>query len=164
MIKDRKIPVFLDTFLLQTCFDNKIFTLALVNAGQQIFYFNTRTLVLSTGCRERTAKQVFIHGTRPSGVFTAGLAQYIVNIQGFLPAKKCVILGSGDIGLIMARRLTLEGADVLGVYEIKPDPSGLSRNIVQCLDDFNIHLHLNATVTETHGKDRVEGVSVFSVD
>ena len=93
------------------------------------------SLVFATGCRERTAKQVMIHGTRPAGVFTAGTAQHFTNLLGELPTKKCVILGSGDIGLIMARRLTLEGAEVVGVYEAKPTPSGLTRNIHQCLHD-----------------------------
>jgi len=116
------------------------------------------------GCRERTARQIFIHGDRPSGIFTAGLAQYFINIQGFMPAKKCVILGSGDIGLIMARRLTLEGADVEGVYEIQSEPSGLTRNVSQCLNDYNIPLHLNSTITEVHGKNRVEGVTICKVD
>ncbi len=126
--------------------------------------FFTKSIVLATGCRERTAKQVFIQGTRPSGVFTAGTAQNFVNIQGKLPTKKCVILGSGDIGLIMARRLTLEGATVEGVYEVKPTPSGLMRNIHQCLNDFNIPLHLSHTVTKVFGRDRLEGVEVAMVD
>ncbi|MDD6807565.1 MAG: NAD(P)/FAD-dependent oxidoreductase [Oscillospiraceae bacterium] len=124
----------------------------------------TKSLILATGCRERTAKQVFIHGTRPAGVFTAGTAQHFTNLLGQLPTKKCVILGSGDIGLIMARRLTLEGAKVLGVYEVKPTPSGLTRNIHQCLNDFNIPLHLSHTVTRVFGADRLEGVEVAEVD
>ncbi|WP_198423031.1 NAD(P)/FAD-dependent oxidoreductase [Tepiditoga spiralis] len=124
----------------------------------------SKSLILSTGCRERTAKQIFIHGTRPAGVYTAGTAQYFVNIMGYLPGKKTVILGSGDIGLIMARRLTLEGAEVLGVYEAKSTPSGLQRNIAQCLDDFNIPLHLSKTVTKVLGTERVEGVIVSSLD
>jgi Uncharacterized NAD(FAD)-dependent dehydrogenases len=95
---------------------------------------------------------------------TAGTAQYYVNIMGCMPAKKCVILGSGDIGLIMARRLTLEGAEVLGVYEIKPEPSGLARNVSQCLNDFDIPLHLSTTVTRVFGKNRVEAVEVCRVD
>ena len=115
-----------------------------------------RSIVLATGCRERTAKQVLIQGTRPAGVFTAGTAQNFVNLMGKLPAKKCVILGSGDIGLIMARRLTLEGAEVEGVYEVKPEPSGLTRNIHQCLYDFGIPLHLSHTVTRVFGADRLE--------
>jgi NADPH-dependent 2,4-dienoyl-CoA reductase/sulfur reductase-like enzyme len=124
----------------------------------------TKTIVIATGCRERTSKQVFIQGTRPAGVFTAGVAQNFVNLLGKLPAKKCVILGSGDIGLIMARRLTLEGAQVLGVYEIKPTPSGLTRNIHQCLFDFNIPLHLSTTVTRVFGADRLTAVEVARVD
>ncbi len=124
----------------------------------------TKTIVLSTGCRERTAKQVAIHGTRPSGVFTAGTAQHLVNLLGQMPTKRCVILGSGDIGLIMARRLTLEGAEVLGVYEIKPEPSGLTRNISQCLEDYDIPLYLSHTVTRVMGHDRVKGVEIAKVD
>ncbi len=124
----------------------------------------TRALVLATGCRERTAKQVSIHGTRPSGVFTAGTAQHFTNLLGELPTRKCVILGSGDIGLIMARRLTLEGAQVLGVYEAKPTPSGLTRNIHQCLHDYDIPLHLSHTVTRVMGQDRLTAVEVSQVD
>lgn len=123
-----------------------------------------KSLILATGCRERTAKQVFIHGTRPSGVFTAGTAQHFTNLLGQLPTKKCVILGSGDIGLIMARRLTLEGAEVLGVYEVKSTPSGLTRNIHQCLNDFGIPLHLSHTVTRVFGEDRLTAVEVAQVD
>ena len=114
--------------------------------------FTAKALVLATGCRERTAKQVLIQGTRPAGVFTAGTAQNFVNLMGKMPTKKCVILGSGDIGLIMARRLTLEGAEVEGVYEVKPEPSGLTRNIHQCLHDFDIPLHLSHTVTRAGQK------------
>ncbi len=123
-----------------------------------------KALVLATGCRERTAKQVSIHGTRPAGVFTAGTAQHYTNLLGLMPAKKCVILGSGDIGLIMARRLTLEGAAVLGVYEAKPTPSGLTRNLHQCLYDYNIPLSLSHTVTRVLGTDRLEGVEIAEVD
>lgn len=127
-------------------------------------HIRTKAIVLATGCRERTAKQVFIHGTRPSGIYTAGTAQYYVNLMGEMPVKRCVILGSGDIGLIMARRLTLEGAEVLGVYEAKSTPSGLTRNIHQCLKDFNIPLHLSHTVTRVFGDDRLTGVEVMKVD
>ena len=126
--------------------------------------FTAKALVLATGCRERTAKQVLIQGTRPAGVFTAGTAQNFVNLMGKMPAKKCVILGSGDIGLIMARRLTLEGAEVEGVYEVKPEPSGLTRNIHQCLHDFDIPLHLSHTVTRVFGADRLTAVEVAEVD
>lgn len=124
----------------------------------------SKSLILATGCRERTARQVSIHGTRPAGVLTAGTAQYYINVLGRLPGKNCVILGSGDIGLIMARRLTLEGAKVLGVYEAKPEPSGLMRNIYQCLVDFDIPLHLSHTVTEVYGRERLEGVTIAEVD
>lgn len=123
-----------------------------------------KTIVLATGCREKTAKQVAIHGTRPSGVFTAGTAQHLVNLSGQIPTKRCVILGSGDIGLIMARRLTLEGAEVVGVYEVKSSPSGLPRNISQCLEDYNIPLYLSHTVTRVIGQDRVEAVEIAQVD
>lgn len=124
----------------------------------------SKSIILATGCRERTAKQVFIHGTRPSGIFTAGTAQHFVNLLGQMPTRNCVILGSGDIGLIMARRLTLEGAKVVGVYEVKPEPSGLTRNIVQCLNDFDIPLHLSHTVTRVFGEGRLESVEVARVD
>lgn len=123
-----------------------------------------KALILATGCRERTAKQVSIHGTRPAGVFTAGTAQHFTNLLGELPTKKCVILGSGDIGLIMARRLTLEGAKVLGVYEAKSTPSGLTRNIHQCLHDYDIPLHLSHTVTRVFGEDRLTAVEIAEVD
>ena len=126
--------------------------------------FDAKAIVLATGCRERTAKQVLIQGTRPAGVFTAGTAQNYVNLMGKMPTKKCVILGSGDIGLIMARRLTLEGAEVEGVYEVKPEPSGLTRNIHQCLHDFDIPLHLSHTVTRVFGVDRLTAVEVAQVD
>ncbi|MBU4439977.1 MAG: NAD(P)/FAD-dependent oxidoreductase [Acetobacterium sp.] len=129
-----------------------------------VLTITAKALVLATGCRERTARQVFIHGTRPAGIFTAGTAQHYINLLGQMPAKKCVILGSGDIGLIMARRLTLEGATVLGVYEAKPIPSGLTRNIYQCLHDFDIPLHLSQTVTRVYGEERLTAVEVCMVD
>lgn len=140
--------------------------------GKKITYVNrmgvsscmAKTIVLATGCRERTAKQVWIHGTRPAGVYTAGTAQHFVNLLGQMPGKKCVILGSGDIGLIMARRLTLEGAKVCGVYEAKPTPSGLTRNIVQCLEDFEIPLYLSHTVTRVFGDSRLTAVEISKVD
>lgn len=143
-----------------------------VNCGYQLTFVNregvtkifTDTIVLATGCRERTSRQIFIQGERPSGILSAGTAQYYVNIMGKMPTKKCVILGSGDIGLIMARRLTLEGAKVVGVYEAKSTPSGLNRNIHQCLHDFDIPLYLSHTVTKVFGKDRVEAVEISQVD
>lgn len=124
----------------------------------------SRALILATGCRERTSRQIGIHGRHCAGVFTAGCAQYYTNILGKLPTKRCVVLGSGDIGLIMARRLTLEGAEVVGVYEAKPTPSGLTRNISQCLTDFDIPLHTSKTVTRLFGNQRLEAVEISNVD
>jgi NADPH-dependent 2,4-dienoyl-CoA reductase/sulfur reductase-like enzyme len=121
-------------------------------------------VVLAMGCRERPRGALHIPGTRPSGIFTAGLAQKFVNMDGYLPGKEVVILGSGDIGLIMARRLTLEGAKVPAVLEIKPFPGGLTRNVVQCLQDYDIPLKLSHTVTFIEGEDRVEAVRVSEVD
>jgi NADPH-dependent 2,4-dienoyl-CoA reductase/sulfur reductase-like enzyme len=121
-------------------------------------------IVLACGCRERTSRQIGIHGRHAAGVFTAGTAQYYTNILGKMPAKRCVILGSGDIGLIMARRLKLEGADVVGVYEAKSTASGLTRNVYQCLEDFDIPLHTGKTVTRIFGSDRVAAVEISSVD
>ncbi len=139
------------------------FALSVVNS-EGVTALRAKALVLATGCRERTAKQVSIHGTRPSGVFTAGTAQHFTNLLGELPTKRCVILGSGDIGLIMARRLTLEGAEVIGVFEAKSTPSGLTRNIHQCLHDYNIPLYLSHTVTKVFGADRLEAVEISRVD
>lgn len=130
------------------------------NGYERVF---SKTLILATGCRERTAKQVAIHGTRPAGVLTAGAAQYFVNVLGQLPGKNCVILGSGDIGLIMARRLTLEGAKVLGVYEAKSEPSGLSRNIYQCLWILTFLFSFPYS-DRSHGRERLSGVTVCAVD
>ena len=164
MVSQADIPMLTSTFASHIQKQNGRFDLTLVNAEKGVFHIAATSLILAGGCRERTAKQVFIHGSRPAGVLTAGAAQYYVNIQGFLPCKRCVILGSGDIGLIMARRLTLEGAQVLGVYEAKSEPSGLSRNIAQCLNDFQIPLYLSQTVTRIFGHERVEGVEISEVD
>jgi len=164
LVRDHEVPVLTSTFVTAVEKKEEIFKITLVNSEQGVFVIQSKTLVLATGCRERTAQQVFIHGTRPAGVMTAGTAQYYVNIMGYLPCRRCVILGSGDIGLIMARRLTLEGAKVLGVYEAKPTPSGLSRNMVQCLDDYSIPLYLAHTITKVYGTERVEGVEISEVD
>lgn len=129
-----------------------------------VHHLITHKLILANGCRERSSKEIAILGTNPAGVFSAGEAQYLINILGKLPGKRCLILGSGDIGLIMARRLTLEGAKVLGVYEIKDSPSGLERNIVQCLKDYDIPLHLSMSVSKVHGRKKLEAVSVCKVD
>ena len=159
----RNIDAMLRTFVTGVEKLRDGFCVATVN-GEGLKKIYTKTLVLATGCRERTAKQIFIHGTRPAGVFTAGTAQHFTNRLGVMPTKRCVILGSGDIGLIMARRLTLEGAEVLGVYEINPTPSGLTRNIHQCLYDYDIPLHLSHTVTRVFGADRLEAVEICEVD
>lgn len=121
-------------------------------------------VILAMGCRERTASQVLITGSRPSGILTAGAVQRYINMSGYLPGKKAVILGSGDIGLIMARRMTLEGIQVEGVYEAMSQPGGLTRNIVQCLEEFQIPLHLSTTVLSVHGKERVSSVTTVQVD
>ena len=163
MLKETKCDVTTLTFVTDIEKKDDLFTLTLVSR-EGVFAVQSKTLILATGCRERTAKQVNIHGTRPAGVFTAGTAQNLTNLLGQLPTKKCVILGSGDIGLIMARRLTLEGAKVLGVYEAKSTPSGLTRNIHQCLHDYDIPLYLSHTVTRVFGEDRLTGVEISKVD
>ena len=121
-------------------------------------------VVLAMGARERTREAIRIPGSRPSGVMTAGFAQKLVNLAGVLPGKRVAILGSGDIGLIMARRLVLEGAEVVGVYELMPHANGLTRNVVQCLHDFDIPLHLSTTVVRIHGSERIDKVTVAPVD
>ena len=162
-VKAMKIEILKNTFVLDLKKKGNRFELLLQNPVQGVFPVSATALVAATGCRERTSRQVFIHGDRPAGIYSAGTAQNLINIHGYLPGKKCVILGSGDIGMIMARRLILEGAEVVGVYEIKKEVSGLTRNLVQCLEDFNIPLHLKSTVVKVHGISRVEGVSVAAV-
>lgn len=162
-VREKQIEVMLRTFVTRIEKTADGFCVVTVN-GSGLKKTEAKSLVLATGCRERTAKQVFIHGTRPAGVFTAGTAQHFTNRLGVMPTKRCVILGSGDIGLIMARRLTLEGAEVLGVYEINPTPSGLTRNIHQCLHDYDIPLYLSHTVTRVFGTDRLEAVEISAVD
>lgn len=129
-----------------------------------ILQLTGRAVVLAMGCRERTRSEIKIPGSRPAGVFTAGLAQRYINIENLKPGSRAVILGSGDIGLIMARRCTLEGISVEGVYELMPYANGLRRNVKNCLDDFGIPLHLSTTVTRVIGRDRVEAVEVSKVD
>lgn len=163
------IDIFVSTFVIRIVQQNGGgFELTFTNPQNGIFTLSCTALISATGCRERTDRQVFIHGDRPSGVFTAGQAQAFINLKGYLPGKRFVILGSGDIGLIMARRLTLEtasvGGSVEGVYEVKSEPSGLTRNIVQCLEDYGIPLHLSTTVSALHGTGRLEGVTVTQVD
>lgn len=130
--------------------------------GLQVF--KAKAVVLAMGCRERPRGALAIPGTRCAGIYSAGTAQKFVNLEGFMPGRKCVILGSGDIGLIMARRMTLQGAKVLACVELMPYSSGLNRNIVQCLQDYNIPLYLSHTVVDIHGKERVTGVTVAKVD
>jgi thioredoxin reductase len=159
----KNIDVKLFSFVINIKKEKDIFYVT-TTSKEGIVTYESQSLILANGCRERTPRQVNIHGTRPSGLMTAGVAQNYVNLQGALPTRKCIILGSGDIGLIMARRLTLEGAKVLGVYEAKSTPSGLSRNLQQCLYDFDIPLHLSQTVTRVFGNKRVEKVEIMSVD
>ena len=135
-----------------------------VNQLEGPISLNTKSVVLAMGCRERPRGALGIPGTRPAGVFTAGTAQWYVNILGYVPGKRIVVLGSGDVGLIMARRLALEGAKVEAVVELMAFPGGLTRNVVQCLLDFDIPLILGHTVTYIHGRDRVEGVTIARVD
>jgi NADPH-dependent 2,4-dienoyl-CoA reductase/sulfur reductase-like enzyme len=155
------VQCFLNTLVTDLSPDRVVTALSPERGALEI---EAKAIVLAMGCRERTRPSVGIPGTRPAGILTAGVAQRFVNIDGYLPGKKVVILGSGDIGLIMARRLTLEGAKVFGVYEIMNYPGGLKRNIVQCLNDFDIPLHLSHTVTEIKGRERVEGVVISRVD
>jgi NADPH-dependent 2,4-dienoyl-CoA reductase/sulfur reductase-like enzyme len=149
------------TMVLRVGADKKIYA---VSSRKGMTIYHCRAVILAMGCRERTRNQIFIYGTRPSGVLTAGAVQRYINMEGYLPGKKAVILGSGDIGLIMARRMVLEGMEVEGVYEVMPHPGGLSRNIAQCLEDYDIPLHLSTTVSQIHGRERLEGVSVAQVD
>jgi len=130
------------------------------SAEHGMLQIRCRAVVLAMGCRERNRGNIGTPGTRPAGVYTAGLAQRLVNMEGLMPGSKCVIVGSGDIGLIMARRMSWVGAEVKAVVEIQPYPAGLTRNIVQCLNDFNIPLHLSHVVSRIYGKDRVEGVDI----
>lgn len=160
-IEKTDIDVKLNTMVLDINEDKIIHA---INSVEGVITVIPKSVILAMGCRERTRNQVFIWGTRPSGVMTAGTLQRYINMEGLLPGKKAVILGSGDIGLIMARRMTWEGIEIEGVYEIMPNPSGLTRNIVQCLKDYNIPLHLSTTVIKIHGNHRIEGVTVAKVD
>lgn len=143
--------------------DNAVHTVTLMNPSGML-QLTGRAVVLAMGCRERTRSEIKIPGSRPAGVFSAGLAQRYINIENLKPGSRAVILGSGDIGLIMARRCTLEGIAVEGVYELMPYANGLRRNVKNCLDDFGIPLHLSTTVTRVIGHDRVEAVEVSQVD
>lgn len=155
------IEVKLDTMVLSVSGDKRV---TAINTTDGLTTYEAKAVILAMGCRERTRGALNIPGYRPAGVFTAGCAQRLVNMEGYMPGKKVVILGSGDIGLIMARRMTWEGAEVKMVCEIMPYSSGLTRNIVQCLEDNQIPLRFEHTVARIHGKDRVEGVTIARVD
>ena len=160
-LKELHIEYKLETMVIDLTKDKVV---TMVNSKDGLLTIKAKAIVLAMGCRERTRGALNIPGTRPSGIFTAGTAQRFVNMEGYMVGKRAVILGSGDIGLIMARRLTLEGAKVLAVVELLPYSSGLTRNIVQCLEDFEIPLHLSHTITKIKGKHRLEGVYIAEVD
>lgn len=155
------IPYKLNTMVLALDPDK---TVTAMNPTDGLFQLHPKAVVLAMGCRERPRGALNIPGSRPAGIYTAGTAQRLVNMEGQLPGRECVILGSGDIGLIMARRMTLEGAHVQVVAELMPYSGGLKRNIVQCLDDFGIPLKLSHTVVDIQGKERVEGVTLARVE
>ena len=160
-VESRPIQVFTKTTVLSLTKDKKV---TVINSELGVVELTAKAVVLAMGCRERSKGALNIAGSRPAGIYSAGTAQKYVNIKGYSVGERVVILGSGDIGLIMARRMTLEGAKVLAVCEIMPYSSGLKRNIAQCLDDFDIPLYLNHTITEIHGEKRVTGVTVSQVD
>lgn len=160
LLGETAVDVKLDTMVLDI--QNRV--VHCVNSVDGYMMLEAESIVLAMGCRERTRGAIAIPGDRPAGIFTAGAAQRYVNMEGYMVGKRVLILGSGDIGLIMARRMTLEGAKVKAVCELMPYSGGLTRNIVQCLEDFDIPLYLSTTVCEIHGKKRLEGVTIAQVD
>ncbi len=160
-VKKRNIPFMTNTMVLSVEPDR---TVTAISPERGVFTVKAGAIVLAMGCRERPRGALSIPGKRPAGIYSAGAAQCYVNVQGYLPGKEVVILGSGDIGLIMARRMTLEGAHVKAVCELMPYSGGLNRNIVQCLQDFDIPLMLSHTVSKIHGDTRLTGVSIAEVD
>ena len=160
-VKELGIPYKLNTMVMDLSADKVV---TAMNKEDGLFQLKPKAVILAMGCRERPRGALSIPGYRPAGIYTAGTAQRLVNMEGYLPGRKCVILGSGDIGLIMARRMTLEGAEVKVVAELMPYSGGLKRNIVQCLDDFGIPLKLSHTVVDIKGKERVEGITLAQVD
>lgn len=160
-VKERGIRYMLNTMVMNISKDREV---TAMNREDGMFVIKAKTVVLAMGCRERARGALNLPGYRPAGIYSAGTAQRLVNIEGFMPGREVVILGSGDIGLIMARRMTLEGAKVKVVAELMPYSGGLKRNIVQCLNDFNIPLKLSHTVVDIKGKERVEGVTIAQVD
>lgn len=160
-VKELGIECKLNTMVLDVS-EDKVITAT--NSEDGLFQIEAKAVILAMGCRERSKGALNIAGSRPAGIYSAGTAQKFVNMKGYLPGKNVVILGSGDIGLIMARRMTLEGAKVHAVCELMPYSGGLARNIEQCLNDFDIPLKLSHTIVKIHGKDRVEGVTIAKVD
>ena len=160
-VRDLAIPCLLDTMVLEITPERVV---TAVNTREGLFQLQAGAVILAMGCRERARGSLNIPGFRPAGIYSAGTAQRLVNIEGFMPGKEVVILGSGDIGLIMARRMTLEGAHVQVVAELMPYSGGLKRNIVQCLDDFGIPLKLSHTVVDIQGRERLTGVTLAQVD
>ena len=160
-VKEMKIPYKLDTMVIEFTPEKTVYA---VNNKEGLIEIKAKAIILAMGCRERTRGAINMPGFRPAGIYTAGQAQRFVNIEGYLPGRSYVILGSGDIGMIMARRLTWEGCQVKAVVEILPYVSGLIRNQVQCLEDYGIPLITSYTVTKIHGKDRVKGVTISKVD
>ena len=161
LVREHNIPFLLNTMVLDITHDKLI---TATNPEEGVFQLQAKAIILAMGCRERSKGALNIAGTRPAGIYSAGTAQKYVNMKGYMPGKNVVILGSGDIGLIMARRMTLEGAKVHAVCELMPYSGGLARNIEQCLHDFNIPLKLSHTVVEIHGRERLEGVTIAQVD
>ena len=161
MVRSTDVEVKTDTMVLEITEDKKVHA---INTVDGYMILEAKAIVLAMGCRERTRGAISIPGTRPAGIFTAGTAQRYVNMEGYMVGKRVVILGSGDIGLIMARRMTLEGAKVLACVELMPYSNGLNRNIVQCLNDYGIPLYLSHTITDIQGDRRVEKVIISKVD
>ena len=158
--KTPRIEVSLQSFVVHLTKD-KVLTFIKPGIIEEV---QAKAIIMATGCREKTREMIHIAGTRPAGIFSAGLAQKLINIEGLLPGKKVVIVGSGDIGLIMARRFVLEGAEVKAVVEIQSQTQGLLRNVAQCIEDFDIPLYFKHKISRIYGKDRVEKVSIVEVD
>ena len=163
-VTEKEIPYKLNTIVVDICPMGENYVITAMNKDEGLIQIETKAVILAMGCRERARGSMNIPGFRPAGIYSAGTAQRYVNIEGKMPGKEIVILGSGDIGLIMARRMTLEGAKVKMVVEIMPKAGGLKRNVVQCLEDFDIPLKLSHTVVNIHGKERVTGVTIAKVD
>lgn len=160
-VEEYGIEALLDSMVLEITPEKLVYA---INPKEGLMCIQAKAVILCMGCRERTRHSLKIPGTRPAGIYTAGMVQRLTNLEGYMPGKEIVVLGSGDIGLIMARRLMFEGATIKGVYELMPYSTGLQRNIHQCLEDFDIPLWFNHTVNNIHGRDRVTGVTVVEVD